>query len=159
MKKLILIIIAIGIITGVLYFINKKEVIVPAVVPPVVTDINLIEKIIVSKTGISPLDSGVEGVVTLGPTCPVMRNPPDPQCGDKPYVTTIQVISIGSPKSSPFTTVESDKEGKYKIMLPPGEYALQPAGGSVLPRCETKNIKIEASKIIKVDLSCDSGIR
>ena len=109
--------------------------------------------------GILPFDSGVEGTVTLGPTCPVMRNPPDPECADKPYSTTIQVISMGSPKSSPFATVESDKEGKYKIMLPPGEYALQPVGGSVMPRCETKEIKIDPSKIIKVDLSCDSGIR
>lgn len=105
------------------------------------------------------LKSGVEGVVTIGPTCPVERFPPDPNCADRPYATSIQVISIGSPKSSPFTTIESDKEGKYKIMLPPGEYALQPIGGSVMPRCETKNITIEPSKIIKVNLSCDSGIR
>ena len=114
---------------------------------------------IVSKTDISPLDSGVEGIVALGPTCPVMRNPPDPTCADKPYSTTIQVINIGSPRSSPFTTVTSDKEGKYKIMLPPGEYALQPIGGSVMPRCETKNIKIEPVKVINVNLSCDTGIR
>ncbi len=110
-------------------------------------------------TGLLPLDSGVEGIVTLGPTCPVERIPPDPKCADKPYSTTIQVISIGSPVSSPFATVESDKEGKYKIMLPPGEYALQPTGGSVMPRCETKNIKVEQSKILTVNLTCDSGIR
>ncbi|MEK7172796.1 MAG: hypothetical protein AAB740_02370 [Patescibacteria group bacterium] len=109
--------------------------------------------------GILPFDSGVEGVVMLGPTCPVMKNPPDPQCADKPYSTSIQVIAVGGPNSSPFAIVESDQQGKYKIMLPPGEYALQPAGGSVMPRCETKNITIEPSKIIEVNLSCDSGIR
>jgi len=110
------------------------------------------------KAGILPFDSGVEGVVTLGPTCPVMREG-DTACADKPYATSIQVIAVGSSKSSPFTTVESDKEGKYKTMLPPGEYVLQPVGGSVPLRCETKNITIEPSKIIKVNLSCDSGIR
>jgi hypothetical protein len=104
-------------------------------------------------------DSGVEGRVTLGPICPVMRNPPDPQCADRPYSTTIQAIAIGSPKSAPFTTAESDKEGNYKIMLPPKEYALQPVGGSVMPRCEAKNIKVEKSKLIEVNLSCDTGIR
>ena len=40
--------------------------------------------------------SGVRGVAMLGPTCPVMRNPPDPQCADKPYqgnlVLTTSVI-------------------------------------------------------------------
>ncbi|MFH0739631.1 MAG: hypothetical protein V1819_00755 [bacterium] len=110
-------------------------------------------------TGILPFDSGVEGVVTLGPTCPVMKNPPDPQCADKPYATKIQVIVVGSPNSSPFATIESDKQGKYKIMLPPGEYALQGVGGAVMPRCETKNITIEPGKVIEANLSCDTGIR
>ncbi|MDD5738967.1 MAG: hypothetical protein PHY72_03550 [Candidatus Pacebacteria bacterium] len=109
--------------------------------------------------GILPFDSGVFGVVTLGPTCPVMQNPPNPQCVDKPYATNIQVIAVGIPSSSPFATIESDQQGKYKITLPPGEYALQPVGGNVMPRCETKQITIEPSKIIEVNLSCDTGIR
>ncbi len=107
---------------------------------------------------ILPFNSGVEGVVMLGPTCPVMREG-DNSCADKPYATNIQVIAVGSPNSSPFATVESDKQGKYKIILPPGEYALQAVGGAVMPRCETKNITIEPAKIIKVNLSCDTGIR
>ena len=110
-------------------------------------------------TGVEPLYSGVEGTVTLGPTCPVMRIPPDPACADKPYSTNIQIIAVGSPKSSPFATVQSDENGNYKIMLPPGQYTLEPASGSVKPRCETKNVVVVASEIIKVDLSCDTGIR
>ena len=109
-------------------------------------------------SGILPFDSGVEGVVMLGPTCPVIREGDD-SCVDKPYATIVQVIAVGSPNSSPFATVESDKQGKYKIMLPPGEYALQPVGGSVMPRCETKEITIEPAKIIEVNLFCDTGIR
>lgn len=108
--------------------------------------------------GILPYDSGVEGVVTLGPTCPVMRVG-DTSCADRPYVTTVQIIRIGSPKSSPFATIQTDKYGKYKIMLPPGDYALQPVGGPVLPRCETREVTLVPAKIIKMDLSCDSGIR
>lgn len=107
---------------------------------------------------IAPYDSGVQGTVTLGPTCPVMRVG-DSTCADKPYATNIQVIAIGSPKSSLFDTVRSDDTGKYRVMLPPGNYSLQPVGGTVLPRCETKDVTIEPSKIITVDLSCDSGIR
>ena len=108
---------------------------------------------------ILPYNSGVRGTVLLGPTCPVMREPPDPNCADKPYATIVQVIAIGSPKSSPFATVETDKEGRYKVMLPPGEYALQPVGGSVMPRCGTKNVTIEPDVILETDLSCDTGIR
>jgi len=106
-----------------------------------------------------PNNSGVRGTVLLGPICPVMREPPDPNCADKPYATTVQVIAVGSPKSSPFATVETDKEGRYEVMLPPGEYALQPVGGSVMPRCGTKNITIEPDVILETDLSCDTGIR
>lgn len=107
---------------------------------------------------ILPYDSGVEGVITLGPTCPVMRVGDD-SCNDKPYATDIQVIAKGSIEGSIFVNTSSDKNGVYKIMLPPGEYTIKPVGGSVLPRCESKEIIIDPSKVIKVDFSCDSGIR
>ncbi len=109
--------------------------------------------------GILPFDSGVQGQVLLGPVCPIMQNPPLPECADKPYQTTVQVIAIGSPKSSPFATVESDEDGRYKILLPPGEYGIQPVRKSPLPRCETRNITIKPNEIQELNLSCDSGIR
>lgn len=101
----------------------------------------------------------IRGKVTLGPTCPVMRIPPDPACADKPYKTTVQIIAINSPKSSPFAVVETDDQGRFKITLPPGEYGIQPMGGNPLPRCETKNITVEPDTMIDVNLSCDTGIR
>lgn len=110
-------------------------------------------------TTILPYDSGIQGSVSLGPICPVMRNPPDPKCDDKPYQTTVQIIAIGSPKSSPFATVETDKEGQYRIMLPPGNYAVQPVGGTPLPRCATENVTVMPGVISKVNISCDTGIR
>ncbi|MFH1759293.1 MAG: hypothetical protein ABH822_01880 [Patescibacteria group bacterium] len=104
-------------------------------------------------------DSGVVGKVLLGPMCPVMRDPPDPNCADKPYQTTIQVIVIGSPKSSPFATAETDKDGNYKVILPPGEYSLQAIGSMPFPRCGTKTVIVESNTMHKADLSCDTGIR
>ena len=109
--------------------------------------------------GILPYDSGVRGQVTLGPTCPVERIPPDPNCADKPYTTSVQVIEVGSPKSSPFAVAETNEEGNFQIMLPPGDYALQPIGGNPMPFCETQNVTIEPGVIKDVNLSCDSGIR
>lgn len=103
--------------------------------------------------------SGVRGKVLLGPTCPVMRDPPDPQCADKPYATTIQVIKAGSPVSSPFATTKSDTEGKYEISLPPGAYSLQPSSGAVFPRCTAKEVTIIPATMLEADLSCDTGIR
>jgi hypothetical protein len=112
----------------------------------------------------SPADSAknfgtIKGSVILSPTCPVERIPPDPNCAPKPYETTVQVIEIGSPKSSAFATAKTDKNGKYQISLPPGKYALQPVGGSILPRCETKEVVISSGSITEINLSCDTGIR
>ncbi len=107
--------------------------------------------------GILPFKSGVSGIVTLGPTCPVIRED-DESCADKPYKTTVLVIANG-PKSSPFAVVESDDEGHYKVILPPGDYGIQPVGGNPFPRCETKNITIEPDAMQEVNLSCDTGIR
>lgn len=111
-----------------------------------------------NQNSLSPFDSGVAGKVLLGPSCPVMREG-DVNCVDKPYSVDIQVIVVGSPKSSPFATIKSDADGKFKLMLPPGEYALQPIINSVFPRCETKSIIIETAKITEADISCDTGIR
>ena len=97
-------------------------------------------------------------MVLLGPTCPVVREGDD-SCADKPYATTVQVIAIGSPKSSLFASVETDKEGQYKVILPPGEYGLQAIGDIPFPQCETKNVTIEPDTMIDIDLSCDTGIR
>lgn len=109
--------------------------------------------------GILPLKSGVTGKVLLGPTCLVIKDPPDPECTDKPYQTTVQVISIESSKSSPLATVETDKEGQYKVLLPPGEYDLQALGDMPFPQCETKNIIVEPDVMHEVNLFCDTGIR
>ncbi|PIR89316.1 MAG: hypothetical protein COU07_00240 [Candidatus Harrisonbacteria bacterium CG10_big_fil_rev_8_21_14_0_10_40_38] len=111
------------------------------------------------NTGILPFKSGAMGKVLLGPTCPVEKDPPDPNCADKGYATTIQVIEKNSPKSSLFSSVETDKEGNYKVFLPPGEYELQALGGKTFPRCEWEDITIEPDTMIKIDLTCDTGIR
>ncbi|MCR4328393.1 MAG: hypothetical protein NUV53_02635 [Patescibacteria group bacterium] len=109
--------------------------------------------------GILPFKSGVEGRVLLGPMCPVMRNPPDPNCADKGYETTVQIIEKNSSKSSLFSSVETGKEGGYRAMLPPGEFSVQAIGGQPFPYCEMKKISIGPDEMVKADLSCDTGIR
>src|ERR1035437_9718286 len=44
----------------------------------------------------STYQSGISGTVLLGPTCPVERIPPDPQCAPKPYSTSINILKSGS---------------------------------------------------------------
>ncbi|MEY4731284.1 MAG: hypothetical protein RL681_230 [Candidatus Parcubacteria bacterium] len=108
---------------------------------------------------IGPNDSGVRGKVLLGPTCPVMRVPPDPQCADKPYETMVAVIVVGSPSGAPYAVVKSGADGTYSIALPPGTYALQPRGRQPFPMCGTKDVTVTAGNVLEANLSCDTGIR
>lgn len=106
---------------------------------------------------ISPYNSGVRGTVSLGPTCPVMRNPPDPQCADRGYATTIIVRRTGS--SSTFATGKSDGNGTFEFSLPPGSYTLAASGGTMLPRCVPVDVTVGPTGYVTTDISCDTGIR
>ena len=106
---------------------------------------------------ILPYTSGVRGTVSLGPTCPVMRNPPDPACADKPYATTITVYRTNS--SSVFATGRSDEKGAFQFSLPPGSYTLSASGGTTLPRCSPVAATVASTGYVIANISCDTGIR
>ena len=106
---------------------------------------------------ILPYKSGVRGTVLLGPTCPVERIPPDPQCADKPYATTITVSRKGS--NSVFATGKSDAKGVFELSLPPGSYTLLATGGTTLPRCSRADVLVTTNSYITTTISCDTGIR
>lgn len=102
-------------------------------------------------------DSGIRGVVMLGPTCPVEHIPPLPNCADKPYSTLIAVFKVTDPVHAIILT-KSNADGSFKISLPPGEYILG-AGESSLPRCNHPQITVKANTYSSITISCDTGIR
>jgi hypothetical protein len=101
----------------------------------------------------------VRGTVVLSPTCPVEKNPPDPQCAPKPFSTTIGVSqNIETPTA--FKTVQSDASGSFQFVLPPGEYDFFHSNGtSAYPRCGENVIEVVAGKTSDITISCDTGIR
>lgn len=102
--------------------------------------------------------SGIAGRVLLGPTCPVERIPPDPQCAPKPYPTSIGIFVAGNP-AAVYRTITTDAQAAFRIELPPGTYTLVPRGGAVLPRCGGQEAVVTAGRFTDVSLSCDTGIR
>lgn len=103
-------------------------------------------------------DSGVRGTITLGPTCPVERIPPDPQCAPKPYATQILVYSKNG--STIVATASSDAYGDYVVALPAGSYTIAPrGGGNMPPTCQPVAITITSHVFTAENLSCDTGIR
>lgn len=108
--------------------------------------------------GVLPYTSGVRGVVMLGPTCPVMRDPPDPACADKPYATPVAIYRASDPVHALVLT-RSDADGMFEAQLPPGQYTVGAEGGATLPRCATQEFSVAADTYTSVEVSCDSGIR
>lgn len=102
--------------------------------------------------------SGVSGTVLLGPTCPVMKNPPDPQCADKPFKTSLAITTAD--QNSVIKTISSGEDGKFRAELAPGNYAIRSAAAAnILPYCRSELFKVEINKITEVIVYCDSGIR
>lgn len=97
----------------------------------------------------------LSGRVTISPTCPVERFPPEPQCAPKGYATGIFVNSNYFHKQ-----ISSDANGYFSLELNPGIYSLVPVVANVLPRCnEVDDVVIKAGTTTSVQIDCDSGIR
>jgi len=106
---------------------------------------------------ILPYNSGIRGTVMLGPTCPVERIPPDPNCVDKPYQTTV-VASRASDPTRVILSINSDESGAFSMSLPPGEYVLN-AGEGDMPYCSPTTVVVELNVFASTIISCDTGIR
>ena len=104
-----------------------------------------------------PISSGnalISGAVVLGPTCPVEKNPPDPQCADKPYQTTV----VAYQGSSAIASVSSGMDGTFTLLLKPGSYILRAGSISYYPRCTPLQVMASTSPQ-HVTITCDTGIR
>ena len=98
----------------------------------------------------------LQGVVTLGPTCPVETTPPDPNCAGKTYQTILTVRSITDGTS---ISVPTDETGSYMIKVKADSYMLSASGGDPLPFCKEVSAQVAGNEIKTVDISCDTGIR
>lgn len=117
---------------------------------------------VVSSTPPSPAPGGegtVTGQVLLGPTCPVERIPPEPQCAPRPYATTIHVQSAENP-STPYATISSNASGAFSVSLDPGVYTFTAQGSaSMPPTCRPVQVTVVANIIATTTIDCDTGIR
>jgi hypothetical protein len=103
------------------------------------------------------LTSGIEGKITLGPTCPVQRVPPDPNCADKPYQATVIVKTADGQKE--ITHFTSQTDGSFKQALKPGTYLLEPVNTQVYPRGLQQTVTVNANTYSQITITYDTGIR
>ncbi|MEK7187383.1 MAG: hypothetical protein AAB691_00875 [Patescibacteria group bacterium] len=112
-----------------------------------------------TPTSTSTGQSGIRGMVLLGPICPVERIPPDPKCAAKPYGTTLVLTSPDQARV--IKTFSSDQNGKFVIQIAPGDYAIRSAAAAnILPYCASNDtIHVSPGILTEVNVSCDTGIR
>ena len=97
---------------------------------------------------------GIEGVVLLGPQCPV-QTLEDP-CPDLPYQAWIRVRNGEGDR---VTRVQSGPDGRFRIGLRPGEYVLDPESGNPFPVADDQAVEVEPGSYTEVTVSFDTGIR
>lgn len=106
---------------------------------------------VVSNTG------GIKGTVYYGPTCPVVRNPPDGACADRPYA--VSLVARDSVTGKIASTFTSDEKGNFSTKLAPGTYTIEKKNGGAFPMCSGGPVTVTKGTYTSTPVYCDSGIR
>ena len=116
--------------------------------------------VLVRETGDPiPHKSDVSGVVTAGPTCPVERYPPDPNCAERP-VAGAELVIVDS-DGNEVARATSGEDGTFTIRLAPGSYRLvpQPVEG-LMGTAQPVDFMVEVGQpVTDLQISYDTGIR
>jgi len=101
-------------------------------------------------------DTGVEGVVTIGPVCPVVQV--GQPCPDQPYAAKLMVAN---PSGKMIARGSADADGRYRILLAPGDYLLEAkaADGGAFPAAASHPFSVRQGEWTTVNVVLDSGIR
>jgi hypothetical protein len=111
----------------------------------------------------TPSDSGIQGAVLAGPTCPVERLnspcPPRPLAGWTVSAEPICPPSAVCAVARPIKT-RTDSSGRYRLPLAPGTYTVTAAGSGQLNNSSApKVVTVTAHAYAVADLMVDTGIR
>ncbi|MEJ7831813.1 MAG: carboxypeptidase-like regulatory domain-containing protein [Nocardioides sp.] len=104
-------------------------------------------------------ESGMTGVVTLGPQCPV-ESPGEP-CEDQPAagvaVTASEQLPGEAYAAGPVVARGvTDADGAFRITAAPGAYVVTAEAGM---SCELMDVRVSDGEYAEVDVPCDTGIR
>jgi len=98
----------------------------------------------------------VRGYVHAGPTCPVVREPPDPNCADRPVANAEMVVmSAGGTEAARAVT---DDQGRFVVVLSVGAYVLVPQRVEGLVGTAPEQT-FAVPGTTELDVAYDTGIR
>ncbi|PIP73972.1 MAG: hypothetical protein COW88_00145 [Candidatus Lloydbacteria bacterium CG22_combo_CG10-13_8_21_14_all_47_15] len=99
----------------------------------------------------------VTGTILFGPTCPVVKDPPDPQCADKPLFG--EFIVQNAMGSTEFARFGTQRDGSFEVTLPAGEYYITWAEPRGLPGAQGQLVNVTAGETSEYTITFDTGIR
>ena len=99
----------------------------------------------------------VSGVALSGPHCPVVQNPPDPQCADRPVADAEIVITNAT--GDRVDAVRTDADGRFTIPLPAGDYTFTPQPADGLMGTPAAQSATAGASALTLTFSYDTGIR
>jgi hypothetical protein len=103
---------------------------------------------------VETLNSGIYGIITLGPISPVQK---EGEINYKPYKATVIVNSTNGTKITEFI---SNDDGSFKVYLKPGSYILESQKTSnIYPILKPITVVVKENQFTEVNISFDSGIR
>ena len=102
-----------------------------------------------------PLNSGVRGVVTAGPQCPVIIQ--GSPCPDQPWQGAVR-ITTGAGEI--VRTVQTDDRGRFEVPLSEGSYEVIAEGEQDrLATASSQTVKVSRDEWVEIMLTVDTGIR
>ncbi len=103
------------------------------------------------------------GTVTIGPLCPVEREPPDPGCRPTDATYKAWPIALFTPdKKAEIIKIVPSLNGTFSIELPVGDYVvgLEKSQASGIGRNNLPvNITIKVGENLTLNINIDTGIR
>jgi hypothetical protein len=102
--------------------------------------------------------TGIRGLATAGPVCPVERNPPDPSCAPRPVAGATIIIRDGS--GAQVAAAVSGADGAFFVELQPGAYVVDPLPvPGLMGTAVRQSVSVAAGSMTVVQLDYDTGIR
>jgi hypothetical protein len=122
--------------------------------------ISVVAFLVVTLVACAPTpDATLHVLVVAGPTCPVVSDPPDPACADRP-VDGAQLVVIGEDGAEVVRAV-SDADGVASIGLPAGSFTVvpQPVEGLMGTAAPVEIVIAPGDDPERLTVVYDTGIR
>jgi hypothetical protein len=100
-------------------------------------------------------DSGIQGTVVSGPTCPVEQQ--GSPCPEQPESALIRVTKAGSQTAA--GVGRTDANGKFRLTFAPGRYTVTAQAPGAFAGCQPVDVTVPPKKFVTVKVLCDTGIR